>query len=222
MKKNIDSRILLLKIDDSIQSVVLSMVSDKTKSANLFSGRIYISNLNGEFINGYVANNGYITAKLIKKTQEGNPSLMAKQAPVSDKAMDDVCPYEDKSLCGELGTVTITASGGGSDSISIIYIYSSYTYNPQNTTISDNTSTYSWNYGGGSSGNNVNLSPCDYTINGCEDEDIIDEDKIDSDQLTGKERCIDDLLTQKGNDQHQAVAHHVIAVLDPHQRRGFP
>lgn len=170
------------------------MVSNKTKSDNLFSGRIYISNLNGDFINGYVVNSGYLIAKLVKKTQEENSNLTARTTLPSD-IEENNCPYAEKSLCGELGTVTITASGSGSDSISITYIYSGYTYNNQNTAILDNSTTYSWDYVGGSRGNNVNLSPCDYTINGCDE-----EDKIDNNQLTGKEKCIDNLLAENGNE----------------------
>ena len=165
-KKNVDSRILLLKFNDSIQSVVFSMVSSKTTFNGSFSGCIYISNLTGEFIDGYVVNNGYLTAKLVKKTLEEKSNLSARTTLPSDV---EECPYNDKSLC-ELDTVTITASKGASGSIAITYIYSGYTFNNQNTSSSDNTNTYPWEYSGGSSGSNVNLSPCDYTINGCDHE----------------------------------------------------
>ena len=60
-------RILFLKIKDTIKSAVFSMYPDKNSSSKNFSGKIKITSLNGQFINGFRIKNGHFISRFLKK-----------------------------------------------------------------------------------------------------------------------------------------------------------
>jgi hypothetical protein len=62
------SRILLLKIKDTIKSVVFSMYPEKSSTKGNFFGKILIHNLDGNFIKGFRVKDGFMVAQLIKKS----------------------------------------------------------------------------------------------------------------------------------------------------------
>ena len=60
-------RILFLKIKDTIKSAVFSMYPDENSSSKNFSGKIKITSLNGQFINGFRIKNGHFISRFLKK-----------------------------------------------------------------------------------------------------------------------------------------------------------
>jgi putative chitinase len=65
--KNHFSRILLLKIDGEIKSVIVSMQHEEQSLSDKFSGAIIITNLNGAYITGYKIDNGIVKYQIANK-----------------------------------------------------------------------------------------------------------------------------------------------------------
>lgn len=59
-------RILLLKIDNEIKSVVFSMYSDEGSIKGSFSGKLFAYSLDGTFINGFRVKNGIIVSQFFE------------------------------------------------------------------------------------------------------------------------------------------------------------
>lgn len=70
--KQENSRILLLKIHNKIRSAIFTIYPEKGNSGSEFSGRVIISNLNGEFVNGFRVYNGYIISNFTKKNNNNS------------------------------------------------------------------------------------------------------------------------------------------------------
>ncbi|CAM4063521.1 hypothetical protein [Gillisia limnaea] len=71
------SRILLLKIDGELKSVLFKMIADEQgENKNLFSGRIIISDLNLKFIKGYRVKNGILVSKFVKSEPGTNKYIV--------------------------------------------------------------------------------------------------------------------------------------------------
>lgn len=65
--KNHFSRILLLKINGEIKSVIVSMQHEEQSLSDKFSGAIIITNLNGAYITGYKIDNGIVKYQIANK-----------------------------------------------------------------------------------------------------------------------------------------------------------
>lgn len=63
-------RILLLKVNNEIRSVVYKMYSDEPQIKSPFSGKVLIYDLDGNFINGFHLENGKATLQYIKKSSK--------------------------------------------------------------------------------------------------------------------------------------------------------
>lgn len=59
-------RILLLKIDNKIESVVFKMYPDENSGKGSFSGKLLAYSLDGNFINGFRAKDGIIVSKFVE------------------------------------------------------------------------------------------------------------------------------------------------------------
>lgn len=84
----LNTRVLLLKINGKIESVVFNMNPNKTNDNNDFSGEVVIRNLKGKFLRGYLIENGIIK-KVFKKTNNN----------LSNKNIDDSA--ECRLVCGD-------------------------------------------------------------------------------------------------------------------------
>ena len=121
------SRVLLLKLDGELRSVVFSMYAADGRQGEYFSGEILITGLNGEFINGYRASNGTLISKFIKKKWDAKSHR-------SLKSTGDFCPdhgmCEVGSLCNfclqTLDEVELTGGGSTDSGISLGGIYPDY------------------------------------------------------------------------------------------------
>ena len=112
------SRILLLKINDKIQSLVFGMYASGSDTP-YFSGEILITDLQGNFLNGYRVENGRFVSQFRKKA--GSKSEAAKTGNV-------VCP-EHGECNGESGCIlclqeldeveVVGESGGSGDTIEV-------------------------------------------------------------------------------------------------------
>ena len=69
------SRILMLKINQEIQAVVFSMYSSKESKGENFSGEIMITDLDGNFINGYRVSEGKLKSQFRAKANDNKSSL---------------------------------------------------------------------------------------------------------------------------------------------------
>jgi hypothetical protein len=68
------SRILLIKIKDELKSVVFTMYPAQNYLTEDFTGKIIITNLEGNFINGFAVKEGLILAKLTQKNLKNTSS----------------------------------------------------------------------------------------------------------------------------------------------------
>lgn len=77
--KKSSNRILLLKVNNKIKSVVFSMypITDNVKS-DFFTGSIIITDLNGNFIDGFKINNGSTIAKYLQKSKSDNTKSLKR------------------------------------------------------------------------------------------------------------------------------------------------
>ncbi|MBB4799999.1 hypothetical protein HNP37_000038 [Flavobacterium nitrogenifigens] len=63
-----NDRVLVVKIDDEIRSVIYSMQADEKLIFGLFTGNIFIYSLEGDFINGFRAEDGIIETQYVKSS----------------------------------------------------------------------------------------------------------------------------------------------------------
>ena len=102
---NAESQILMLKIENEIQTVVLSMYPDSQHNID-FSGVFIIRNLYGNFKEGYRVENGRIIAKLVKTKSKLKTGW-------EDGDWND----------GELGEVIVDAPGGNRNTTPVKYVF---------------------------------------------------------------------------------------------------
>jgi DNA-binding transcriptional MerR regulator len=90
------SRILLLKINDTIKSVVYHMYFNKTQQTNQFSGLVTLTDLNGNLKKAFRYLNGIVTnAYKVNKDK-----LFAKSSTDNGSACREVCGHDaSDSLC---------------------------------------------------------------------------------------------------------------------------
>lgn len=73
-----NDRILLTKINNEIKGVIFSMYLEKSTIEGKFSGKIIINSLDGEFLNGYRAENDIIVSRLVKSNLSEKNNRTAK------------------------------------------------------------------------------------------------------------------------------------------------
>ncbi len=89
------SRIVLLTINDTIKSAIVTMYPDDEQESKEFSGRVFISNLNGDFFKGFRMKNGYVISKFIK---EPTSSTLRKSAHKTALVNDPEKPIQLKEV----------------------------------------------------------------------------------------------------------------------------
>jgi len=85
-----NNRILMLKIDNEIKSVVFSMYADENSAKENFSGKLFAYSLNGNFISGFRAKNGIIVSQFFENnsniktnTENGKITTLTRKTPSS-------------------------------------------------------------------------------------------------------------------------------------------
>lgn len=97
-----NERILLLKIDNEIKSVIVSMYPDENSVKGSFTGKLFAYSLGGNFINGFRVEDGIIVGKYVEnnvslKTNTENatvPTLTGKSAV----ELSGVTVYQKKTV----------------------------------------------------------------------------------------------------------------------------
>ena len=148
------SRILLLKINDTIQSTVFSMYKRQDTITTYFTGELLITKLDGSFINGFRVENGELIAQFTKKGKSDSSSARTTNTAT--------CPYHGACTTGSsciiceqaLDEVVInvnTGSSGGRFSVSTIFFDQN-----ENVGYSD----YEWQYENGTPGGGSDSNVC--------------------------------------------------------------
>jgi hypothetical protein len=118
------SRILLVKVNKKISAVIFSMYADNNSQLNKFSGEILITDLHGNFINGFRAFEGILKTQFIKIINAKSSNTSMSTSVLSSKNSKELmygagstCSYHEcfeGSSCIEcvqaLKEVVITAS----------------------------------------------------------------------------------------------------------------
>ena len=87
--QNVYSRILLLKIEDSIESVIFSMVRDENSSTEQFSGKLYITDLDGNYINAFKVVDDILVSRFLKPTSIESKSSKSLTTSKGDEDEED-------------------------------------------------------------------------------------------------------------------------------------
>jgi len=146
------SRIVMLKINDEIKNVVFSMYPTNSSNKDYFSGEILITDLEGNFLNGFRVIEGIIVSKFIKST------ALSKSSNYGNKSTDEVCEFHganNPNCILNMQTDEVVVTVKRTAYISVVDLYGGGDF-----TESDNTCEVgceSWDYGGG--GINTNDSP---------------------------------------------------------------
>lgn len=69
-----NDRVLVMKIDDEIRSVIFSMQPDENSVEGSFSGKVFIYSLEGDFITGYGAKDGIYIGQYLKEKSNSKTS----------------------------------------------------------------------------------------------------------------------------------------------------
>ncbi|WP_144891522.1 hypothetical protein [Flavobacterium tiangeerense] len=150
------SRILLLKIDNEIQSVVFSMYSNNNARNEHFNGEILITDLNGVFLNGYRITNGNVISQFMKGNFKSPSSL--------NKSFSNNCEIhsDDDSNCilniQSLNEIVIPPKSGGITYLTLADLYGDHGGGSSSTC---EVNCNSWNYGGAGDYSPVETDPCD-------------------------------------------------------------
>ena len=149
---NAESQILMLKIENEIQTVVLSMYPDSQHNID-FSGVFIIRNLYGNFKEGYRVENGRIIAKLVKTKSKLKTGW-------EDGDWND----------GELGEVIVDAPGGNRNTTPVKYVFVIRIHDEPGRNGED----WEFEYSSGGGGGGTTTTPTE------EEEEEEEEDKIDN------------------------------------------
>jgi hypothetical protein len=78
--KTQSSRVLLLRVNDTLKSAVFTMSPEGKVKTKEFSGRIMIIGIDGEFINGFRVKDGFLISQFIQKTPSKQSTRIANKA----------------------------------------------------------------------------------------------------------------------------------------------
>ena len=152
--KNHLSRILLLRINNEIKSVVFNMYKNKNSSLESFSGEIIITNMQGDFLNGYRLENGSIISHFFRKANTQNKSVF-------NKSSGGECDWHDSDdpncilNMQNLEEVVITVPSN----TSYLTLANLYGGGEVTSTSGCEVDCNSWNFGNGASASDPNYDP---------------------------------------------------------------
>lgn len=186
---NVYSRVLVIKVNDTIKAAVINMT--KSNDYKQYSGIISITDLYGNFINGFRVKNGYLISKFI------NNPISEKKSNLNRSNYNCPDPYETYSGCFNSLEETVIYS---SKKINLIYFFIYDSAQLEFSSGSSNIESWEYSNSGGGGGD----EPANYCPNGIIDAngncvEMVDDDYIFSDSLIGKEKCLNDLLDKNGN-----------------------
>ncbi|TPG44360.1 hypothetical protein [Flavobacterium pectinovorum] len=105
-----NDRVLVVKIDDEIRSVIFSMQPDENSTQGSFSGKLLIYSLEGDFINGYKAKDGIIEIQYVKS----NSTTSSTSKTIDGGELKEVVIGPKPKLTNAVSFDMIWGSGGSS------------------------------------------------------------------------------------------------------------
>jgi len=165
--KNQRTRALLLKVENSIETILYNEYPEASSTKNNFTGIILMTKLNGDFIRAYrIKDNAYVVDLVPSKENKSSKNTLSKKIYAGEpNPLDEVIVYIYPNK-NPFPYVSINELGKELPIADILW----------------------YSQGGGS-----NSAENDETDE--EDDDV----QIDATELKGKEKCLNDLLTQQDN-----------------------
>ena len=114
---DIESTLFLIKVEDSMRGYLLNTIADANINNEHFSGSMIISDLSGNFINGYrIEANEFVSRYVLKNTKSSNELGVKSE---NKNSFDVITRYVPKITAWDLDEVTVTGKRrGGSGFIS--------------------------------------------------------------------------------------------------------
>ena len=169
-----EKRILLLRVNKQLRSVLFTTYPDENTDDSSFTGKILMQNLNGGFINGYRVKDGLLTSQFILKNQAN--TVTNKTITTEGYGGDNGGGSESFYNLDEV--VVWNNYNSPMNSIDYMSLYTGYG------TTESYTDNYemNWNYGGGGSSGGSQGS---HVVTTDEDEGVANyiEDNIDDSEL---------------------------------------
>ena len=204
----VSSKIFVVKVKDSTLAFLMNIVEDNSITDEHFSGIVGITDLSGNFVNGYRLKNGeFVTQFMVAKKQQQKDSIDTSKNTLSFTIRTDP---KKKWMSGtiQLAEVSVYApeepsnSGGGSYgglSVRGGNYFGGYSFGFSFGAPSGGGSGSSSSGGSSGSGKGgaINVFPCDDPLHGCDNDFIEDSDEEEDkiiDELTGKAKCVYDIL----------------------------
>lgn len=166
---DIESKVFLIKVNDSLQGFLINRIPEKDGSSSKFSGVISVTDLEGRFINGYRVEDDIFITQFVKKNSSKNSNFSARMYDAEDPEDCDESLDPSSDFCDQtLDEILIRADSGSNNS---------------NTGLSFGSDSNSWGFqsfsfpntgrggsvrGPSSSSNSANVFPCDDPIHGCD------------------------------------------------------
>ncbi|MCZ8228995.1 hypothetical protein [Flavobacterium sp.] len=168
--KNQRTRALLLKVENSIETILYREYADVSSTKNNFTGVILMTKLNGDFIRAYrLKNNEYDIELAPAKGNKAAKNIIAS----SNETVDG----------GELQEVVIAPKKKRNTSKQV---YLTLMPSGSSNTTEEGNYVFIWESMGGGDGS-------------AETETEEEDEQIDTTELKGKEKCLNDLLTKQDN-----------------------
>jgi hypothetical protein len=151
---NANSRILMIEINDTIQTAVYNMFSKNNFETDTFYGDVLITDLDGNILNALKVEDGYYVAQyLLPENFSVSSNVYSRSGGCQE------CPeFVDCNMCGELGEVVVTSTK--KIKVNVIYCYFcllSQGDQPENESIDAE-----WSGPGGSNNSDPNACPTGY------------------------------------------------------------
>jgi hypothetical protein len=128
-----NNRVLMLKIDNEIKSVVFSMYPDEGSLSASFSGKLFSYSLDGTFITGFRARNGIIVSQFIENN-----------IPLKTNNENEKIPIFTRKSPVQLNEVVVKGKPG--KTVDALDVFGDSMFND----FDSGSSYYSWDAGGGS------------------------------------------------------------------------
>lgn len=204
----VSSKIFVVKVKDSTLAFLMNIVEDTSITDEHFSGIVGITDLSGNFVNGYRLKNGeFVTQFMVAKKQQQKDSIDTSKNTLSFTTRTDP---KKKWMSGtiQLAEVSVYApeepsnSGGGSYgglSVRGGNYFGGYSFGFSFGAPSGGGSGSSSSGGSSGSGKGgaINVFPCDDPLHGCDNDFIEDSDEEEDkiiDEFIGKAKCVYDML----------------------------
>ena len=182
---DIYSRVVLMRINDTIKTVMVNMyATDRTKK---FTGRVSITQLNGDFIRGYTVKNGNLNTMLVKLDAKTN---LKSKTSSDDGCVDFTSPFYGDN-CIDLGEVDLGTTQT-KDRNAYMEIFGEGNY------WDENYDPIEWEFDNDNGNGGSNNGFCGYGYE-IKDGTCVKKVQIFDKDLTGKAKCLNDSLTKNGN-----------------------